>query len=287
MRTSYLLKMSQWMIKVILSLCFDKLVAYFFVLFNAYVIYSNILFQLFDNYCLLFCRYRHICWGWASPTRWGDGGGFREPIKHKPIMPHRSDVKVCTELVDHIYDLFVLEGVPYAHVRNIIWDLHVFDIWCTLPYDMTSLMHRVVGALMLIQSLRACIQSKSSYEDVVPGASHHDSPLAHALVEQSTSPLFFPLGLLVEWLTSPHSPPHAPLDAPFTDWPTLLIDLSPRPNPLVLVDAPSINIHPPPPLHVLQATSSTNPPPPPPPFPLHVSRSSSTSSTCITSVVVH
>jgi predicted phage-related endonuclease len=56
-RTSYLLQMSHQMIEVILSLCFDKSSCIFFVLFNAHVIYCNILFQLSDYYCLLFCRY--------------------------------------------------------------------------------------------------------------------------------------------------------------------------------------------------------------------------------------
>ena len=54
------------MIEVILLI---KLVAYCFLLFNAYVIYCNILFQLSDYYCLLLCKYRYIYVGDASPQK--------------------------------------------------------------------------------------------------------------------------------------------------------------------------------------------------------------------------
>ena len=46
--TYYLLWMGHQMMDVRLSLCLIKQVTYFFVLFNAHVIYCNILFKLFD-----------------------------------------------------------------------------------------------------------------------------------------------------------------------------------------------------------------------------------------------
>ena len=45
---------------------------------------------LFDPYCLLFCRYRHICWGRASPTRWRDGWGCQAP--HNTQTSHATEV---------------------------------------------------------------------------------------------------------------------------------------------------------------------------------------------------
>ena len=67
----------------------------------------------------------------------------------RPGMPCRQDHSVHIELEDHICALFARERVPHAHVREIREDLHLFDIWCTLPRDMMTLMRHVVGALML------------------------------------------------------------------------------------------------------------------------------------------
>ena len=68
-------------------------------------------------------------------------------------MPRREDCRVRFELVDHICALFSRERVSFAHVTQIKEDQHLFDIWRTFPHDMTTLMHHVVGALMLIRRL--------------------------------------------------------------------------------------------------------------------------------------
>ena len=91
-------------------------------------------------------------------------------------MPCRPDRRVCIELANHICGMFLREGVPCAHVREIIQDPHLSYIWNTLPHDMVTLMCHVVGALILIRRLRASTQSRSSLEDKVPGDTHHDSP---------------------------------------------------------------------------------------------------------------
>ena len=133
---------------------------------------------------------------------------------------------------------------------------------------MRSLIHYVFNALMLIQGLWDHSQSMTSFEDEDPVTSHHDSPLTSASEEKLASPHLPQPSLLVERPTSTHYPPHASLDAPFTNPPTLLIDLLPLPNPLVLEATPFIDIpHHPPPLHVSRASSSTNPLPARPPSP--------------------
>ena len=60
---------------------------------------------------------------------------------------------VCFDLEDHICALFSRVRVPLVHVTHIIEDPHLFDIWCTLPHDMKTLMCHVVSALMLIWRL--------------------------------------------------------------------------------------------------------------------------------------
>ena len=60
------------------------------------------------------------------------------------IMPCRLDCRVRIEMEDHICALFAREDVPHAHVREIREETHVFDIWCTLPCDMMTLMDHVV-----------------------------------------------------------------------------------------------------------------------------------------------
>ena len=96
-------------------------------------------------------------------------------------MPRRIDRRVCFELEDCICALFARERVPHEHVTQIIEESHLFDIWRTLPRDMTTLMCHVVSALMLIRSLQARTQSGSSPQlDDVPDDAHHDSSLAHA-----------------------------------------------------------------------------------------------------------
>lgn len=99
-------------------------------------------------------------------------------------MPHNLDRRVHIELVDCICALFSREDVPHAHVREIRGDPHILDIWHTLPHDMKTLMHHVVGSLMLFQSLRACIQDMSyPRPNEVPDDAHHDSLSTHALGE--------------------------------------------------------------------------------------------------------
>ena len=65
-------------------------------------------------------------------------------------MPCRSNCRVHIELEDCICSLFSREDVPNAHVREIKGDPYLFDIWCTLSYDMMTLMRHVVSALILI-----------------------------------------------------------------------------------------------------------------------------------------
>lgn len=98
-------------------------------------------------------------------------------------MPHRPNHKVCTELVDLIYDLFVREGVPYGHVREIRWDLNLLAIWHTLYPDMRTFMHHVFSSLTLIQSLQVHARSTSYSKDEALGASHHDYFPIHSLGE--------------------------------------------------------------------------------------------------------
>ena len=155
------------------------------------------------------------------------------------VMPCRPNQRVQIKLENRICALFPREGVPCAHIREIIQVPNLFDIWCTLPYDMMTLMCHVFDALTFIQNLRAHTQSRSYPKpDEVPNDSHHDSPLANALGKR---------------LTSPHSASHVSPDvAPFTNPFLLLLGLPPFPSPLVLANASSIYIPPPPlsPLHV-------------------------------------
>ena len=153
-----------------------------------------------------------------------------QPVGHRPGMPHRLDHRFCTKMENHICDILVKEGVPLAHVREILREPYMFDILCILPRDMTLVMDDVVNALMLILRLRAHARSTSSSKNEVPNATHQDSLLAHALGGKSTTT---------------YSPPHASSEAPSIDPPALLI----------------LHPPPPPPLHVSQASSSIDPPP--------------------------
>ena len=75
-----------------------------------HVVYCNTLFQLFDYYCLLFCRYWHICWQQASQQNEEMEEEVVEyPIGHIPIMPHMLDRRACIELAYHICALFTRE----------------------------------------------------------------------------------------------------------------------------------------------------------------------------------
>lgn len=99
-------------------------------------------------------------------------------------MPCREDRKVRFEMEDHICALFSREIVPLAHVTQIRKQPHLFDIWRILPHDMMTLMSHVVSALILTYRLWARTQSKSSPQLAdVPGDTHHNSSLAHALGE--------------------------------------------------------------------------------------------------------
>ena len=96
----------------------------------------------------------------------------------------RTNRRVFIELEDPICALLAMEGVPRAHVGEIIDDPHIFDIWCTLPHDMMKQMHHVVSALTFIRNLQTCTQSRSSPQlDEVPNDAHHDSLSAHTLGE--------------------------------------------------------------------------------------------------------
>ena len=129
-------------------------------------------------------------------------------VVHRPVMPRRLDRRVRIELEDRICALFSREVVPCSHVREIKDDPHIFDIWCTLPRDMMTLMHHVVNSLTLIQSLLACTQSMSyPQSDEIPDDAHHD---------------YLPPRALEKQLTSLHSPSHVSLGAkPFIDPPPL------------------------------------------------------------------
>ena len=97
--------------------------------------------------------------------------------------------RVRIELAECICALFAREDVPCEHVREIKDDPHLFDIWSTLPCDMMKLMHHVVGALMLIQILRARTHNMSSPQpNEVPSDAHHDFSSSHFLKERYTSP---------------------------------------------------------------------------------------------------
>ena len=126
-----------------------------------------------------------------------------------PDMPHRQDHRVYIELEDRICALFSKERVPHAHVTQIIEDPHLFDIWCTLPRDMMTMMCHVVNSLMLIQRLQDRTQYRSSHQlDDVPSDAYHDSLSSHALGE---------------WSTPPQSPSHVSPDVTqFNDSPQLL-----------------------------------------------------------------
>ena len=93
-------------------------------------------------------------------------------------------------------------------------DPNMFDIWNTLPSDMTLVMQHVFCAFMLIQILWGVTLSISTFWDEVPSASHPNSPLDHASGGKSTSSHLFP---------------HTSLDEPLTNIPSLLI----LPPPLV------------------------------------------------------
>ena len=96
-------------------------------------------------------------------------------------MPCRLNHRVHIELEYHICAIFSWEDVQCAHIKDIIEEPHLFDIWCTLPLDMMTLMHHVVSALMLIWSLRADTQTKSSpHLSEVSGYAHLDSSSYHA-----------------------------------------------------------------------------------------------------------
>jgi hypothetical protein len=129
-------------------------------------------------------------------------------------MPHIKYHRVLFELAHCICALFSRDGVPLAHVTKII------------------------GALMLIQRLRAYAQSRSSPQlDDVPSNSHHGPSSSHALGER---------------LTPPSSASHASIYVVwFSDSP-LLLSLPYLSSPFISLDASSIGILPPPPspLHV-------------------------------------
>ena len=72
---------------------------------------------------------------------------FKQPLGYRPIMPCRTNHGFLTELENHICGLFVREGVPCAHVRDIKCDPHLSNIWCTLPCDMITLMWQGVWFL--------------------------------------------------------------------------------------------------------------------------------------------
>ena len=74
-------------------------------------------------------------------------------IGHIIAMPHRPDHRFCIELEDRICNMFVKEGGPPTHVREIMQEPDLFDILHTLLHDMTLVMCHVVDALMLIWRL--------------------------------------------------------------------------------------------------------------------------------------
>jgi hypothetical protein len=157
--------------------------------------------------------------------------------------------------------MFVRKGVVPKHIREIVLDQEMSDIWRRLPHEMMLLMHHVVDALNLIHILKDRSQPMPSSEDDAHGPSHHDYPPPSSLLDRPTSP---------------HSPPHASLVAPSIDPPPLSLPppLDPlmsvatpsidplHPYPIVSISTPSINPPPPPP-HLSLVASSTNPPPPP------------------------
>lgn len=107
---------------------------------------------------------------------------FTHTARHKLVLPHRMDRRVCTELEDRMCDLFLREEMTHTHIREIMQDLDMLSIWCTLPWDMTSLMYHVFGALNLIWRFRNHSQSTSSSKDDAPSSPPHDSPsLSHSI----------------------------------------------------------------------------------------------------------
>ena len=87
---------------------------------------------------------------------------IEQPTRHKFVMPCRPDRRVHIELLDRLCGLFIREGVPCAHVREKKHGPHLSYICHTLLRDMMTPMRHVVDALMLIQSLWDCAQSRSS-----------------------------------------------------------------------------------------------------------------------------
>ena len=52
----------------------------------------------------------------------------KNSIGHKLVMAHSLDCRFCTNIVDHICDLFVREGVQLPYIGEIIWERYLFDI---------------------------------------------------------------------------------------------------------------------------------------------------------------
>ena len=60
------------------------------------------------------------------------------------------DIRFWIEQMDHICDMFSMEGVRPTHVRETMQDPYMFDILHTVLCDMTLVMDHVIGALTLI-----------------------------------------------------------------------------------------------------------------------------------------
>lgn len=63
-----------------------------------------------------------------------------QPIGDKPIRTHKPDLRFQTELVDQICHMFTMEGVRPTHVREIMPETYMFDIWRRHPHDTRPMM---------------------------------------------------------------------------------------------------------------------------------------------------
>jgi hypothetical protein len=99
-----------------------NLFAYFYVLFNALVIYCNILFQLYvgmQHFVSIIGTYVRK----APPqckNEVMEEAKEKPMVVHRPHMPHMKDMRVRLEVVDQLCHFMTSHRVVPIHVRDIL-----------------------------------------------------------------------------------------------------------------------------------------------------------------------
>jgi hypothetical protein len=77
-----------------------------------------------------------------------------QPLVQIPHMPHRLDQRVLVEVVDQLCSVMTSHGVVPTPIKGILQEGDISRIHRIFPRDMTFLMHHIVGAINLIETLR-------------------------------------------------------------------------------------------------------------------------------------